>query len=59
MEVCLVPLVFTRTWYQTYPGVKTRGITLLLRNHSHLEGMCLRPALTATFWVRYPRGYHL
>ena len=38
---------------------KTRGITLLLRNHSHLEGMFLRPALTATFWVRYPRRYHL
>ena len=41
------------------PRSKTRGITLLLRNHLHLEGMFLRPALTATFWVRYPRGYHL
>ncbi len=41
------------------PGVKTRGITLLLRNHSHLEGMFLRCALTATFWVRYPRRYLL
>jgi hypothetical protein len=41
------------------PRSKTRGINLLLRNHSHLEGMFLRPALTATFWVRYLRGYHL
>jgi hypothetical protein len=38
---------------------KNSRITLLLRNHSHLEGMFLRPALTATFWVRYPRRYHL
>jgi hypothetical protein len=38
---------------------KNPRITLLLRNHSHLEGMFLRPALTATFWVRYPRRYHL
>ena len=42
-----------------YPGVKNRGITLLLRNHSHPEDTFLRCALTATFWVRYPRGHYL
>ena len=41
------------------PQGKNPRITLLLRNHSHPEDTSLRCALTATFWVRYPRGHYL
>jgi hypothetical protein len=41
------------------PKIKTQDIALLLGTTYTLEGMSLKVALTATFWVRYPPGHHL
>jgi hypothetical protein len=45
--------------HSPYLRVGTREITPLLRNYSPPEGRFLRPALTTTPWMHYPRDYYL